>query len=51
MPDDVDAAINAKAVHAQALIPYTGDPPSYHHMLSTPHSKEWEAALKSDWYF
>jgi hypothetical protein len=46
-PDDVDAAINAKAVHAQALIAYTGNPPSYQHVLSTPHSKEWEAALKS----
>jgi hypothetical protein len=46
-PDDVDAAINAKAVHAQALIAYMGNPSSYQHVLSTPHSKEWEAALKS----
>jgi hypothetical protein len=48
-PDDVDAAINAKAIHAQAFIAYTGDPSSYQHMLSTPHSKEWEAALKSEY--
>jgi hypothetical protein len=48
-PDDVDAAINAKAIHAQAFIAYTGDPPSYQHVLSTPHSKEWEAALKSEY--
>jgi hypothetical protein len=48
-PDDVDAAINAKAVHAHVLIAYTGDPPSYQHVLSTPHSKEWEAVLKSEY--
>jgi hypothetical protein len=48
-PDDVDAAINAKAVHAQAFIASTGDPPSYQHALSTPHSKAWEAALKSEY--
>jgi hypothetical protein len=48
-PDDVDAAINAKAIHAHALIAYTGDPPSYQHVLSTPHSKEWEAALKNEY--
>jgi hypothetical protein len=48
-PDDVDAAINAKAVHAQVFIAYMGDPPSYQHALSTPHSKEWEAALKSEY--
>jgi hypothetical protein len=48
-PDNVDVAINAKAVYAQALIAYTGDPLSYQHVLSTPHSKEWEAALKSEY--
>jgi hypothetical protein len=47
MPDNVDAAINVKAIHAQALIAYMGDPLSYQHALSIPHSKEWEAALKS----
>jgi hypothetical protein len=46
-PDDVDAAINTKAIYAQVFIAYMGDPPSYQHTLSTPHSKEWEAALKS----
>jgi hypothetical protein len=45
-PDDVDAAINTKGIHTHALIAYMGNPPSYKHMLSTPHSKEWEAALK-----
>jgi hypothetical protein len=49
MPDDVDAAINAKAVHAQVFIAYMGNPPSYQHALSTPHSKEWEAVLKSEY--
>jgi hypothetical protein len=48
-PNDVDAAINTKAVNAQALIAYMGDPPSYQHTLSTPHSKEWEAALKGEY--
>jgi hypothetical protein len=47
--DNVDAAINAKAIHAHALIAYTGDPLSYQHVLSTPHSKEWEAVLKSEY--
>jgi hypothetical protein len=49
MPDNVDAAINAKAVHVQALIVYMSNPPSYQHVLSTPHSKEWEGALKSEY--
>jgi hypothetical protein len=43
----VDAAINTKAIHAYELIAYMGNPPSYQHTLSTPHSKEWEAVLKS----
>jgi hypothetical protein len=46
MLDDVDAAINTKAIHAQVLIAYMGDPPFYQRTLSTPHSKEWEAVLK-----
>jgi hypothetical protein len=29
MADNVDAAINAKAIHAQVLIAYMGNPLSY----------------------
>jgi hypothetical protein len=39
MSDNVDAAINTKAIHAQVFIAYMGDPLSYQHALSTPHSK------------
>jgi hypothetical protein len=42
----LNIALNAKNVnHAQAFITYMGDPPTYQHVLSTPHVKEWERTL------
>jgi hypothetical protein len=49
-PDDLDIALNAKSVSlAQAFMVHTGDPPTYRHALRTPHSKEWEAALATEY--